>query len=295
MTDLCLCVPGQIVKYRNDAFGTYAGSDNSGDTYQFHTSTKYGNLQSHTRFGWISASGVRHPYDVVEILPLETPEEKPPIDLSACVYGQKVRLSNNSIGVYVECHPGERHVIQTQKKRNHWYHRDGRKLDPFADWLGDVVEILPLETPEEKPPIDLSICVPDQKVRFANGKIGKVGGSVTQFGLSKVRTIQANDFGWCWYTLDGKDTDELGPEWQIVEILPLEIPEEEPMTTPQEMDYKTAYLDIAMTLSVAFPECEVATTDMAKLLIHENRTLRMALGLPSYKQVSDAIDDEQME
>ena len=58
------------------------------------------------------------------------------------------------------------------------------------------------------------------------------------------------------------------------------------------MDYKTAYLDIAMTLSVAFPECEVATTDMAKLLIHENRTLRLALGLPSYKQVSDAICDE---
>ena len=221
MIDLCLCVPGQIVKYRNDAFGTYAGSDNNGDTYQFHTRTKYGNLQSHTRFGWISKSGVRHPYDVVEILPLETPEEKPLIDLST--------------------------------------------------------------------------CVPDQKVRFANGKTGEVGGSTTQFGLSKMRTIQANDFGWCWYTLDGKDTDELGPEWEIVEILPLEIPEEEPMTTPQEMDYKTAYLDIAMTVSVAFPECEVTTVDMVKLIMNENRTLRMALGLPSYKQVSDAIDDEQME
>ena len=140
MIDLCLCVPGQIVKYRNDAFGTYAGSDNNGDTYQFLTRTKYGNLQSHTRFGWISASGVRHPYDVVEILPLETPEE-------------------------------------------------------------------------------------------------------------------------------------------------------EPMPTPQEMDYKRAYIEIANIISVAFPECEVCTVDMARLVMNENRTLRMALGLPSYEQVAALTED----
>jgi hypothetical protein len=144
MIDLCLCVPGQRVKYRNNAFGTYAGSDNSGDTYQFHTRTNYGNIQSHTRFGWISKSGVRHPYDVVEILPLETPEE-------------------------------------------------------------------------------------------------------------------------------------------------------EPMPTPQEMDYKREYNEIGHIVSVAFPECEVTVTDMIRLVMHENRTLRMALGLPSYKQVSDSICDEVVE
>ena len=148
MIDLCLCVPEQIVKYRNDVIGAYVGSDNSGDTYQFHTRTNYGNTQSHTRFGWISDSGVRHPYDIVEILPVETPSEPP---------------------------------------------------------------------------------------------------------------------------------------------MP------EPTPTPQEMDYKRSYIEIANIISVAFPECEVCTTDMARLLVHENRTLRMALGLPSYKQVSDAIDDEEME
>jgi hypothetical protein len=62
---------------------------------------------------------------------------------------------------------------------------------------------------------------------------------------------------------------------------------------PQEMDYKRAYIEIANIISVAFPECEVCTTDMARLLVHENRTLRMALGLPSYKRVSDAIYEEE--
>lgn len=61
------------------------------------------------------------------------------------------------------------------------------------------------------------------------------------------------------------------------------------------MDYKREYNEIGNIVSVAFPECEVTLTDMIRLVIHENRTLRMALGLPSYKQVSDAIDNEEME
>ena len=63
-----------------------------------------------------------------------------------------------------------------------------------------------------------------------------------------------------------------------------------------ELDYKRAYIEIANIISVAFPECEVCTVDMARLIMHENRTLRLALGLPTYEQVSNAIDrDEQME
>jgi len=60
-----------------------------------------------------------------------------------------------------------------------------------------------------------------------------------------------------------------------------------------ELDYKKSYIEIANIISVAFPECEVTTVDMAKLIMNENRTLRMALGLPSYRQVSDAIDEEE--
>ena len=221
------------------------------------------------------------------------------IDLSTCVSGQKVRFANGKIGEVLlgigwSGHPN---MLRVTYNNERWWccTLDGIPNSNICSAGWEIVEILPLETPEEKPMIDLSTCVPDQKVRFANGKTGEVGASTSQFGLVKVRTIQANDFGWCWYTLDGKDTDELGPEWQIVEILPLEIPEEEPVPTPQEMDYKKAYIEIANIISVAFPECEVAATDMARLLIHENRTLRMALGLPSYKQVSDAIDDEEVE
>ena len=66
-------------------------------------------------------------------------------------------------------------------------------------------------------------------------------------------------------------------------------------STMTELDYKRSYIEIANIISVAFPECEVTTVDMARLIMNENRTLRMALGLPSYKQVSDAIDNEEME
>jgi hypothetical protein len=141
--------------------------------------------------------------------------------------------------------------------------------------------------------IDLCTCTPGQKVRFANGKIGKVGNSFTSIGSIKVRTVQSGYTGWWWYTLDGKDTDLRGPEWRIVEILPVETPQEQPMTKLPEMDYKKSYIEIANILSVAFPECEVTVVDMARLIMNENRTLRTALGLPSYRQVSDAIYDEE--
>lgn len=51
-------------------------------------------------------------------------------------------------------------------------------------------------------------------------------------------------------------------------------------SVPEEMDYKSAYLDIGHTVMQRFPDCEVTTVDMVRLLVHENDTLRMALGLP---------------
>ena len=58
-----------------------------------------------------------------------------------------------------------------------------------------------------------------------------------------------------------------------------------------ELDYKRAYIEIANIISVAFPECEVCTVDMARLVMHENRTLRLALGLPTYEQVAALTED----
>ena len=144
--------------------------------------------------------------------------------------------------------------------------------------------------------IDLSTCAPGQKVRFANGKIGEVFAGTEWSGHPKMLRVTYNNERWWCCTLDGiPGSNVCSPGWEIVEILPLEIPEEDPVPTLQEMDYKKAYIEIANIISVAFPECEVTTVDMVRLIMHENRALRMAPGLPSYKQVSDAIDDEEME
>jgi hypothetical protein len=52
-----------------------------------------------------------------------------------------------------------------------------------------------------------------------------------------------------------------------------------------ELDYKTEYMRIAHEVGKQFPECEVTTLDMVKLLIHENNTLRMALKIPTARDV----------
>jgi hypothetical protein len=53
-----------------------------------------------------------------------------------------------------------------------------------------------------------------------------------------------------------------------------------------EIDYKVEYQRIAHEVGKQFPECEVTTLDMIKLLIHENNTLRMALKIPTARDVN---------
>ncbi len=53
-----------------------------------------------------------------------------------------------------------------------------------------------------------------------------------------------------------------------------------------EIDYKVEYQRIAHEVGKQFPECEVTTLDMVKLLIHENNTLRMALKIPTARNVN---------
>ena len=60
---------------------------------------------------------------------------------------------------------------------------------------------------------------------------------------------------------------------------------------PSEMNYKEAYLQIATLVGAHFPECEVTTVDMVRLLLHENATLRLALNLPPAKTVLRVLDD----
>jgi FtsZ-binding cell division protein ZapB len=49
---------------------------------------------------------------------------------------------------------------------------------------------------------------------------------------------------------------------------------------PAEVDYKGEYMAIGATVGACFPECEVTTLDLVRLLIHENATHRIALNLP---------------
>jgi hypothetical protein len=65
------------------------------------------------------------------------------------------------------------------------------------------------------------------------------------------------------------------------------------MTIPNEIDYYRAeYLRIASEVSKVYPECEVATLDMVRLLIHEVDTLRMALGIPTRRTVLNKLENE---
>lgn len=59
-----------------------------------------------------------------------------------------------------------------------------------------------------------------------------------------------------------------------------------------EMDYKTEYMKISLEVGRVFPECEVTTLDMVRLLIFENETLRMALKIPSRRSVIASLENE---
>lgn len=59
-----------------------------------------------------------------------------------------------------------------------------------------------------------------------------------------------------------------------------------------EVNYVKEYNAIGSIVGVLFPTCEVTVTDMVRLLVHENRTLRLALGLPTYQQVLELDGDD---
>ena len=62
-----------------------------------------------------------------------------------------------------------------------------------------------------------------------------------------------------------------------------------------EIDYKIEYQRIAHEVGKQFPECEITTLDMIKLLIHENNTLRMALKIPIARNVIWRIETDSNE
>jgi hypothetical protein len=147
--------------------------------------------------------------------------------------------------------------------------------------------------------VDLNTCTLDQKVKYRNGDTGAYAGILDrEFPYKFMTRTRYNNLQ--RHAQSGSIAIRgCHHPYDIVEILPVETPAEPPMPeptpTPQEMDYKKSYIEIANIISVAFPECEVTTVDMVRLIMNENRTLRMALGLPSYRKVSDAIYEEEAE
>lgn len=294
MIDLSTCIPGQEVFFQNGQIGFVTTSRRrSGNT-------EMRSVGCNLSWSWYTLDGIQGKdlpdpeWRIVEILPVRAPAEPSMIDLRTCIPGQRVRYRNNDTGAFVGPNDGGEGSFPFLTEANYSDTTFSHTKNGEYNWSGyrhpyDVVEILPMETPTEQPMIDLSTCVPGQKVRFANGKIGVFGKALRRSGTIKLCLVRiADDLLW-WFTLDGSDYthDSPDPEWQIVEILPVETPAEQPTSKPEEMDYKAAYLQIANIISVAFPECEVTTVDMARLLVNENRTLRLALGLPTYEEVED--------
>jgi len=60
--------------------------------------------------------------------------------------------------------------------------------------------------------------------------------------------------------------------------------------TSREVNYKAEYMAVGATVGTCFPECEATTLDLVRLLIHENTTYRIALGLPLYAAVLARVE-----
>lgn len=51
-----------------------------------------------------------------------------------------------------------------------------------------------------------------------------------------------------------------------------------------EVNYKQQVMQIGTILGEAFPECDITAVDMARLVMDQLKTLRMAAGLPTFDQ-----------
>ena len=151
--DLTTCVPGQKVRFRDGKIGIYNGLIDHNETY-----TNAVNGWSYTRRGTFWEEPDRtSPNDVVEILPMESPMK---IDLNTCVPGQKLRLRNGDIAIYIhsmpDCTPYNHDINESLYMNDGCYWKNKRQSDL------DVVEILPMEEEPAKPTTELTHSITDQ-------------------------------------------------------------------------------------------------------------------------------------
>lgn len=87
------------------------------------------------------------------------------------------------------------------------------------------------------------------------------------------------------YTRDGRfSKTEKSPEdiVAVEEVVPVRETVPEGTT---EVNYKQQVMQIGTILGEAFPECDITAVDMARLVMDQLKTLRMAAGLPTFDQV----------
>jgi hypothetical protein len=166
------------------------------------------------------------------------------IDLSTCVPGQKVRFANGNTGIISEVHrrsgTTELRSVKVGDSCWWWYTLNGSEYHhEFPDPNWQIVKILPIETPEEPSMIDLSTCVPGQKVKFRNGRTGVYVG-FNRYVVYPYMIRPDNELMFITHKKNGHHSDiPDGHDYDVVKILPLETPMTDKSTKSQVVRTKT--------------------------------------------------------
>ena len=145
------------------------------------------------------------------------------IDLSTCIPGQKVEYRDGTTGEYygVNRNAVYSHITKPAIYKYISHKQDGHYSNAVEHSF-DVVKIYPLETPKEPSMIDLSTCVPGQKVEFRNGTTGVYFG----FNIYVVYPHMIrpdNELMFITHKKNGHHTDfPDGHGYDVVKIYPLE-------------------------------------------------------------------------
>jgi hypothetical protein len=147
------------------------------------------------------------------------------IDLSTCVPGQKVRFANGNTGIISEVHrrsgTTELRSVKVGDSRWWWYTLNGSEYHhEFPDPNWQIVKILPIETPEEPSMIDLSTCVPGQKVEYRNGTTGEYYGLNRNAVYSFI--TKPETYKYISHKQDGRYPNAVEHSFDVVKIYPRE-------------------------------------------------------------------------
>jgi hypothetical protein len=147
------------------------------------------------------------------------------IDLSTCVPGQKVRFANGNTGIISEVHrrsgTTELRSVKVGDSRWWWYTLNGSEYHhEFPDPNWQIVKILPIETPEEPSMIDLSTCVPGQKVEYRNGTTGEYYGLNRDAIYSFI--TKPETYKYIRHKQDGRYPNAVEHSFDVVKIYPRE-------------------------------------------------------------------------